>query len=80
MPTLAEHLTLEWDAFWALDGDRSMGFSGVGRIHFQAIDAYAARCGICGADEFRRFRTLIQRMDGAYLAHLAKRRPPDPKS
>jgi len=75
MPCLADHLVMEWEAFWALDGDRSMGFSGVGRIHFQSIDSYAARCGITGADEFRRFRSLIQRMDGAYLAHLAKRRP-----
>ncbi|TDT94550.1 hypothetical protein DFO45_2300 [Azorhizobium sp. AG788] len=75
MPSLPDHLSLEWEAFWSLDGDRSTGFSSVGRIPFTAIERYAARLGLTDPDAFRRFRVLIQRMDAAYLAHLAKRRP-----
>lgn len=62
-----------------LVGDRSLGFGAAGRIPFTAIESYARLVGISHPDEVRRFATLIQRMDSAYLAHLAARRPPDGK-
>lgn len=62
-----------------LVGDRSLGFGAAGRVPFTAIESYARLIGITHPDEVRRFVALIQRMDGAYLAHLAARRPADGK-
>jgi hypothetical protein len=62
-----------WSAFWALQGDRALGFGSVGQIPFQAIDAYARRCGITDIDEFDRLQTLIGVMDGVWLADARRR-------
>lgn len=62
-----------------LVGDRSLGFGAAGRIPFTAIERYAQLIGITNPDAVRRFVALIQRMDSAYLAHLAARRPSDGK-
>lgn len=56
-------------AFWSLHGDRSQQ----GPIHFVAIDAYARRYGISGAD-FGRFEAHIRTCDATYLEHEAARR------
>lgn len=71
-PSLDPHLTFVWDAFWALQGDRHLGFSSVGPVPFQAIDAYACRAGL-GIDEFDRFRRLIGQMDGVWLKDARRR-------
>jgi hypothetical protein len=40
---------------------------GLGRIHFTAIDHYAVRFGITGAD-FGEFAALIRALDDEYIA------------
>lgn len=70
---LAEHLQFVWAAFWALQGDRHLGFGSVGPIPFQAIDAYARRTGIVDLDEFDRFQRMITEMDGVWLAEARRK-------
>ncbi len=72
-PAIAPHLIVVWRAFLALRGDRQIGFGGVGAIPFLAIDRYAQRYGITGADQFDRFLTLIMAMDDAYREHANKK-------
>ena len=72
-PALKRHLRLVWDAFHALGGDRQMGMA-VGPIPFSAVDRYATRFRIAGA-EFERFHALIMAMDAVFLKHCAEKMP-----
>lgn len=54
----------EWDAFWLLSSDRSVGMS-AGAIHWSSVSDFATRYGICDED-FERFVGLIRAMDEAY--------------
>lgn len=69
----ADHLAFVWDAFWALQGDRHLGFGSVGPIPHLAIDAYASRYGIADLDEFDRLRRLVAAMDGVWLKDARRR-------
>ena len=60
-----------WRAFWDLNGDRTVGFGGVGPVPFLAIDRYAERFGMIGAEPFEEFFMLIKAMDGELL-HASK--------
>lgn len=75
-PAVPGHLVFYWDAFWELSADRPLGFSGVGRIPFTALDAYATRYGLTGPDAFDRFRQIIRAMDAAFRAELSPDKPP----
>jgi hypothetical protein len=68
-----EALRFVWDAFWNLTTDRPVGFA-TGPIPWTAVDRYAARHRIDGADAFERFLAVIRAMDGAYLDHLERER------
>jgi hypothetical protein len=68
-PALADHLELEWKAFWTLLSDRTPGPHG--GIPFTAIDRYAERLGITGPDAFERFHTLISKMSAALTEAVA---------
>lgn len=68
------HLFFEWEAFYSLSNDRQIGM-GIGPIPWSAIDRYARRFGIDGADEFDAFAFLIRSMDGAFLRREAERKP-----
>lgn len=72
-PELPERLEFVWDAFWALTGDRAMGFGSIGRITFLSIDRYAARFGVEGREEFERFMTVIRAMDRAFVSRMAEK-------
>lgn len=61
------HLAFAWRAFHDLSGDRALGYGTVGRIPFTAVDRYAARFGVSGADEFERFFALVRAMDIAFV-------------
>lgn len=72
-PELPAHLGSMFEAFRAISGDRQLGaMGGCGPIPFLAIDAYARRYEIEGADDFQRFHALLQRMDHAYLEWAAE--------
>lgn len=68
-----EALRFVWDAFWNLSTDRPVGFA-TGPIPWSAVDRYAGRHRLEGADSFQRFLDLIRSMDGAYLEHLERER------
>lgn len=68
-----EALRFVWDAFWHLSADRPVGFA-TGPIPWTAIDRYASRHRLDGADDFQRFADLIRAMDGTYLEHLERER------
>lgn len=72
-PELHERLERFYDAFWALDSDRSVTMGGATRIPWRSIDAYAIRYGFEGED-FRRLEYLLRKMDTAYLRRLKGRR------
>ncbi|TDR90290.1 phage tail assembly chaperone [Enterovirga rhinocerotis] len=72
-PELPDHLHFAWSSFWALQGDRHLGFGSVGPIPFQALDAYARRCGIIDIDEFDRLHRLIGAMDKVWLDDARRR-------
>jgi len=64
-PSWSGSLQVAWDA---LRDDRHYGaMGGLGRIHFAAIDHYAARFGIDGA-AFGEFAALIRALDDEYIA------------
>lgn len=46
---------------------------GCGPIPWTAIDRYAARHDIQGADEFERFVRLIRALDQVYMKHVAEK-------
>ena len=60
------------DAFFALMGDRPVGF-GAAPIPFSAIARYAAMYGLEGPDDFDPFNRLIQAMDCAWMEAVRTR-------
>jgi hypothetical protein len=66
-PEIPLHLGFVWRAFWDLNGDRAVGLGGAGPIPFTAIDRYAERFGIVGAEAFERFVLPIRGTDGEVL-------------
>lgn len=66
-PTLQAGLDLYYVAFWDLMGDRVTGGTSLGMIKWSAIDQYAARLGLDDLDEFHRFKTVLHRLDMAYM-------------
>ncbi|ODT50260.1 hypothetical protein [Devosia sp. 63-57] len=73
------HLQFAWSAWWEVHTDRPMGM-GVGPVPFTALDAYAARFGVTGTDDFEAFRFLIRSLDGVYLKWVAERSKTKPQS
>lgn len=70
-PRLFFWLIPVWEAYQKLATCRAPGFSGVSRIPWTAVDAYANRKEICGY-HFDRLEHLIEVLDGVYLAHSAE--------
>lgn len=65
---------LDWyvEAFLALASCRPQGMAGPGPIPWTALDRYAQRHGIAGA-EFEIFEVLIAALDSAWLGWRAER-------
>lgn len=66
-PTLYMGLELYWNAFWELDGDRSIGM-GFGRIPWTAIAEYAMAHEYDPDQTDRLFR-FVRVLDEAYLKY-----------
>ena len=71
-PDIPEHLSFFWDAFWALNGDRPLGFSLPGPIPWTAIDRFAERSEVTDRDQFGRLVRLIRAMDGEWRAYMVE--------
>lgn len=70
-PEIPEHLSFFWGAFWALNGDRPLGFGLPGPIAWIAIDRFAERAGIEGAEQFERLVRLVRALDGEWRSFMA---------
>jgi hypothetical protein len=71
-PDLDDGLLMYWQAFTELDSCRPASMSGVPRIPWTAIRAYAQWLGL-GAEEEDRFFFLIRSMDDVTVEHHARK-------
>lgn len=71
-PDIPEHLSFFWDAFWALNGDRPLGFGLPGPILWASIDRFADRAGVLDGDQFGRLVRFIRVMDGEWRTYMAE--------
>lgn len=71
-PDIPEHLSFFWDAFWALNGDRPLGFGIPGPIAWTAIDRFAARAGIADGAQFERIVRFVRALDGEWRSFMAE--------
>lgn len=60
-------------AFTTLSRGRNYTFGGALPISFEAIDRYAMRYEVCGAEEFERFLHMILRLDAAFMKAVNKK-------
>ncbi|MBS7542529.1 phage tail assembly chaperone [Ancylobacter oerskovii] len=66
-------LLFAWGAFFDLRDDRPMMAGAIGRIPFMAIEKWAERHGVLGADQLDRLVTLVRAMDDEWIKIEAER-------
>ena len=77
-PEIEPHLTMIWNAFWDLSTERQIGMA-IGPIPVSKIREHLRdEIGLIG-DDYDHARTIIRRMDGAYVGMLNRRKEDGPE-